>query len=62
MKYTYEIGATRWYRPVGDPRSLRPPKGWEAFSYVLDYHPVSGRKLAKASWWTKETYTGVSHE
>jgi hypothetical protein len=59
-RYHYEVGAVRWFRwdRTGDVRRHRPNKGWEARAEILDYHPITDRKLPEAQWWIRETYTG----
>lgn len=60
MTYHYEIGAVRWRRHTGtcDVRAARLKRGWKGFADQLEYHPVTGRKLRRAQWWIRETYTG----
>lgn len=60
MKYFYLPGATRWKRFTGndDVRCYRASKGWEAFAFLLDEHPVKDVTFAHAQWWIRETYTG----
>ena len=60
MSYHYLPGTVRWKRLTGsgDPRGYRPNKGWEACAMVIDYHPITDRRLKQGQWWIREKYKG----
>ncbi len=58
MKYHYEE-AVRWFKVIGDPRGHVPPKGWTAFAYQCDNHPITGKEFKTPQWWMRET-KGIS--
>lgn len=58
MKYHYTF-ARRWFRWTSDTdvRCHRPPKGWRASAYQLDYHPVTGKPFGSSQWWVFEEFS-----
>ncbi len=60
MAWLYEPGAIRWKRHTAgyDVRAHRAPKGWVAEAGVLEYHPITGRRLNRSQWWIRETFIG----
>lgn len=60
MKYHYQVGSVRWTKVVsGDPRAHATNKGWTAFAYQLEEHPITGKPFKEGyQWWIKETYKG----
>lgn len=63
--YVLTVGDIRWHRYTGkgDVRSYRAPRGWQAFAELIDYHPITGKKLGgtklpQSQWWIREEYWG----
>ena len=55
----YEVGAVRWRKLTsGDPRGYVPNKGWEAFAYSMDSHPITGKEFKQSQWWIREEFKG----
>lgn len=56
-RYQYENASARWFRWTknDDVRAHRPARGWEAFAWLLDVHPVTGRQLKSSQWFIRET-------
>lgn len=62
MSWIYVYGAKRWKRwnGYGDVRGHRPAKGWEAEAYLLDNHPITGKRFryGRSEWWIREVFRG----
>lgn len=52
----YEAGTVRWRKHAGN-KDVRACglRGWDVEAMLIEFHPITGRQLARSQWWLRET-------